>query len=72
MILHYINPWTAGNAWVCTLHCATDTLVLKHQGISIHSDDQISVVLGQFHTQIYNEQDQNKINNEKMTHFVKG
>ena len=32
---------------------ATDTLVLKRQAISIHSADWISIILGQFHTQIW-------------------
>ena len=28
---------------------ATDTLVLKHQGISIHNTDSLSVVSNKFH-----------------------
>ena len=31
---------------------ATDALVLKHQGISTHSADQISIALHQFQTKI--------------------
>ena len=31
---------------------ATDALVLKHQAINNHSDDQISHVLNQYHTKI--------------------
>ena len=30
----------------------TDALVLKHQGISIHSADLIYIVLDKFHTEI--------------------
>ena len=32
---------------------ATDALVLKHQAISIHSVDEILIVLEWFHTQIF-------------------
>ena len=32
---------------------ATDALVLKHQAICIHSADEISIVLGQFHTKVF-------------------
>ena len=39
------------NNWKCMT--ATDTLVLKRQAISIHSADWISIILGQFHTQIW-------------------
>ena len=31
---------------------ATDALGLKHQAISIHSADQIFIVLGQFHAKV--------------------
>ena len=31
---------------------ATDAMVLKHQAISSHSADEISIVLGQFHTKV--------------------
>ena len=34
------------------MHGCVLSTVLQHQGISIHSDDQILVVLGQFHTQV--------------------
>ena len=32
---------------------ATDVLVLKHQAISIHNADKISVVVDQLHTHIF-------------------
>ena len=34
--------------WCIPSTVATDALVLKHQAISIHSADQISIVLDQF------------------------
>ena len=47
---YQINPWTTG-MHVCTLSTvATDTLVLKHQAISIQSTDQIFIALVQFQT----------------------
>ena len=46
----------------------TDALVLKHQGISIHSADNIFLVLDQFHTKILHLQSKNVI---KWYHVLK-
>ena len=53
---------------------ATDALVLKHQAISIHSADQVSIVLAQLHTKmLYLEwpTQQIKILFKKITHLFK-
>ena len=33
----WVNPWSAGNAWLYTQHCGYWWLVLKHQAIGMHS-----------------------------------
>ena len=38
--------------WCVLSTVATDTLVLRHQAISIHSADQVFIVLDQLHTKI--------------------
>ena len=53
--------------FICTE--VTDGLVLKHQAISIHSADEISLVLGQFQTKILHFM--SNIRNDKIAHFEK-
>ena len=48
-----INPLKAGTQGCTVSPEATDALVLKHQGISIHRADKIFILLGQFHTEIF-------------------
>ena len=50
---------------------ATDVLVLKHQAISIHSAEQISIVLDQIQTKILHSQQKVKLN-LKMAQLFKG
>ena len=38
--------------WCIISTVATDTLVLKHQAISIHNAEQVIIVLDQFHMKI--------------------
>ena len=55
-LIHHDRGY-AINSWKHMDQCipstvATDSLVLKHQGISIHSADYRLIILDQFHTEI--------------------
>ena len=62
-----VNVLTARKAWMCRHHCGCWCL-LKHRGISIHSDEEIFIILCWFNTKsllyIYSEHHQTKLHNK--------
>ena len=51
MAKHLTHNWLKTHGCVISTE-TTDALVLKHQAISSHSADEISIVSDQFHTEI--------------------
>ena len=52
--LIWYDPFTAGHTHGCVLSTVfTDALVVQHKAITIHSADEISIVLDQFYIMFY-------------------